>query len=145
MYDVMPRLGPTARRALALALAVSFASFSIAGWASGQEPGRGTARSGRGARAEREERGAPAARNTGAEPDAPATSEGEVRAESEVIERGGEKVKAIRFGGLDVVGRLKSPQILYFFNRLRAEFERPRLPHRSFLSEMERSTHGTSF
>lgn len=78
------------------------------------------------------------------EPDAPAGSE-DVGAQSEVVEEGGSKVKAIRFTGLDVSGRLKSPQLLYFLNRLRAEFDRPRLPHRSFLPELERSSHSKSF
>jgi hypothetical protein len=73
----------------------------------------------------------------------PETSD-DADAESQVVERGGEKVKAIRFTGLDVSGRLKSPQLLYFLNRMRAEFDRPRLPHRSFLPEMERSSHGKS-
>lgn len=46
----------------------------------------------------------------------------------------------MRFSGLDVEGRLKSPQLLYFVNRVRAEFERPKLPHRSFMPELDRST-----
>lgn len=57
----------------------------------------------------------------------------------------GEKVKVFRFTGLDISGRLKSPQLLYFLNRLRAEFDRPRLPHRSFMPELERSTKGKAF
>jgi hypothetical protein len=60
-------------------------------------------------------------------------------AESDVVEVGGEQVKVFRFSGLDISGRLKSPQLLYFLNRLRAEFDRPRLPHRSFMPELERS------
>jgi hypothetical protein len=128
----MSVLRTTAGRSLALSLAASLVSFATAGLAVGQDRGGG-----------REERGAPEGADR--EPDAPATSDDEVDAESEVVERGGEKVKAIRFTGLDVAGRLKSPQLLYFLNRLRAEFDRPRLPHRSFLPEMERSTHGKSF
>jgi len=61
-------------------------------------------------------------------------------AEADVLEEGGEKVKVFRFGGLDISGRLKSPQLLYFLNRLRAEFDRPKLPHRSFMPELVRST-----
>jgi hypothetical protein len=53
---------------------------------------------------------------------------------------GGEKVKVFRFSGFDISGRLKSPQLLYFLSRVRAEFDRPRLPHRSFVPEIERST-----
>lgn len=131
-------MGKTARRSLVLALTASLVAAGTAGMASGQDRG---ARAGREERGARQERGAPA----DAEPDAPATDDDAVEASSrEVTERGGEKVKVIRISGLDVAGRLKSPQLLYFLNRLRAEFDRPRLPHRSFLPELERSTHGKS-
>jgi hypothetical protein len=63
----------------------------------------------------------------------------------EVAEGGGSKVKVYEFSGLDISGRLKSPQLLYFLNRLRAEFDRPRLPHRSFVPELVRSTKGKAF
>lgn len=65
---------------------------------------------------------------------------GETSAEEEVESSGGEKVKVFKFGGLDIQGELKSPQLMYFLNRLRAEFERPRLPHRSFMPELIRSS-----
>lgn len=65
--------------------------------------------------------------------------------DADVRTEGGEKVKVFRFSGLDVAGRLKSPQLLYFLNRLRAEFDRPRLPHRSFIPELQRSSHGKAF
>ena len=60
--------------------------------------------------------------------------------DSEVVKEGDSSVKVMRFSGLDVEGRLKSPQLLYFVNRVRAEFERPKLPHRSFMPELDRST-----
>ena len=63
----------------------------------------------------------------------------------EVGEAGGGKVKVFKFSGLDISGRLKSPSLLYFLNRLRAEFDRPRLPHRSFMPELVRSTKGKAF
>ena len=66
----------------------------------------------------------------------------DVDASGEVRGEGGAKVKVSRFGGLDISGRLKSPQLLYFLNRLRAEFDRPKLPHRSFMPELQRSTKG---
>lgn len=65
--------------------------------------------------------------------------------ESDERSEGGEKVKVFRFSGLDVAGRLKSPQLLYFLNRMRAEFDRPRLPHRSFIPELQRSAQGKAF
>ncbi|MCA9600613.1 MAG: hypothetical protein R3A78_02730 [Polyangiales bacterium] len=63
----------------------------------------------------------------------------------EVEEGGGKKVKEYRFTGLDVSGSLKSPQLLYFLNRLRAEFDRPKLGHRSFMPELARSAKEKSF
>ncbi len=66
-------------------------------------------------------------------------------AKTEVRQERGEKVKAFQFSGLDIEGQLKSPQMLYFLNRLRAEFGRPRLPHRSFMPELQRSTKGKTF
>jgi hypothetical protein len=35
--------------------------------------------------------------------------------------------------------------MLYFLNRLRAEFDRPQLPHRSFMPELQRSTREKDF
>ena len=69
----------------------------------------------------------------------------DVDAESDLVEERGAKVKVIKFTGLDISGRLKSPQLLYFLNRLRAEFSRPRLPHRSFMPELDRSTKSKAF
>lgn len=83
---------------------------------------------------------------------APSSEEGQggdedtdVQEADEIEEREGEKVKVYEFSGLDISGRLKSPQLLYFLNRLRAEFDRPRLPHRSFMPELVRSTKGKAF
>lgn len=53
---------------------------------------------------------------------------------------GDTQVKVMEFRGLDIEGQLKTPQMLYFLNRMRAEFGRPRLPHRSFMPELSRST-----
>jgi hypothetical protein len=59
---------------------------------------------------------------------------GEVRTEGDT------QVKMMEFSGLDIEGQLKTPQMLYFLNRLRAEFGRPKLPHRSFMPELQRGT-----
>ena len=141
---------PTATRLLVLALSGTLAGAGLvgmAGLAAGQE-GRGGRRGSdasadsAGGDAPREERG-PA---ESAEPDAPAGTDDDVSASSSFAEgEGGSKVKVMEFSGLDISGRLKSPQLLYFLSRLRAEFDRPRLPHRSFIGEMERSTHEKSF
>ncbi len=45
-------------------------------------------------------------------------------------------VKTYKFGAVEVEGRLKAPQILYFLRRVRAEFRAGLLGHRSFLPEL---------
>jgi hypothetical protein len=45
-------------------------------------------------------------------------------------------VKTFTFGAQEIEGRLKSPQILYFLRRVRAEFDPQPLGHRSFLLEL---------
>ena len=59
--------------------------------------------------------------------------------DSEVRTEGDKSIKTMEFSGLDIEGQLKTPQMLFFLNRLRAEFDRPRLPHRSFMPELARS------
>lgn len=50
---------------------------------------------------------------------------------------GGEAgVKTYKFGAVEVEGRLKSPQVVYFMRRVRAEFAAGALGHRSFLREL---------
>jgi hypothetical protein len=41
-----------------------------------------------------------------------------------------------KFSELDIEGRLKSPQLVYFLRRVRAEFAAGELGHRSFMREM---------
>jgi hypothetical protein len=73
--------------------------------------------------ATREERAQPAAK---------------VSADAGVVEAktldGGARV--FRFGEVEVEGRLKSPQIVYFLRRVRAEFAAGDLGHRTFMREM---------
>jgi hypothetical protein len=47
-----------------------------------------------------------------------------------------EGVKTFKFEAVEVEGRLKAPQILYFLRRVRAEFRAGLLGHRSFLPEL---------
>jgi hypothetical protein len=49
------------------------------------------------------------------------------------------------FSELDIEGRLKSPQLVYFLRRVRAEFAAGDLGHRSFLREMSESRKESSF
>jgi hypothetical protein len=60
--------------------------------------------------------------------------------EEQVRKEGDTDVKTVEFTGLDIEGQLKTPQLLYFLTRLRAEFDRPRLPHRSFMPELSRTS-----
>lgn len=48
-------------------------------------------------------------------------------------------VKTYKFSAIEVEGRLKSPQIIYFLRRVRAEFEAGALGHRSFMPELSDS------
>jgi len=59
---------------------------------------------------------------------------------AQIVKEGDTSVKVMEFTGLGIEGRLKSPQLVYFVQRVRAEFERPELPHRSFMPELEAST-----
>jgi hypothetical protein len=116
---------PTVRTVLALALVGTLAGSGIAvvGAAQDHPTGRGGGGAGPGADDE--------ASADSASADAHAEERGE---------GGGSKVKVFRFSGFDINGRLKSPSLLYFLNRLRAEFDHPRLPHRSFMPELEHET-----
>jgi len=51
----------------------------------------------------------------------------------------GGKQKVFDFTGLDIAGRLRTPQLLYFLDRASEELERASLERRSFIPEMVRS------
>ena len=51
----------------------------------------------------------------------------------------------IQFGEVDIEGRLKSPSLIYFMRRVRAEFAAGDLGHRSFLREISETRKGRSF
>jgi hypothetical protein len=50
------------------------------------------------------------------------------------------KEKTYTFGGLDIDGKLKTPQLLYFLNRMKSEFDTTTPDKRSFIPELKRST-----
>lgn len=95
--------------------------------------------------AERAERTPGSGRSAAAEAARAAAQESAAGADSQIVKEGDTSVKVMSFTGLDIEGRLKSPQLLYFVNRVHAEFERPKLPHRSFMPELERSTQQDPF
>jgi hypothetical protein len=50
------------------------------------------------------------------------------------------KAKVYTFSGLDVEGKLKTPQLLYFLNRVKSELDTTGREKRSFLKELEQSS-----
>jgi hypothetical protein len=68
-----------------------------------------------------------------------------VKAEVVATEEGEEGVKTYKFGAVEVEGRLRSPQILYFLRRVRAEFAAGELGHRSFLLELSDTRRHAAF
>jgi hypothetical protein len=50
------------------------------------------------------------------------------------------KEKSYTFTGLDIDGKLKTPQLLYFLNRMKSEFDTTTPDKRSFIPELKRST-----
>ena len=50
------------------------------------------------------------------------------------------KEQTYNFGGLDIDGKLKTPQLLYFLNRMKSEFDTTTPDKRSFIPELKRST-----
>jgi hypothetical protein len=49
------------------------------------------------------------------------------------------KPRVYTFGGLDLEGKLKTPQLLYFRGRMRQELDASSLQRRSFLKELEKT------
>lgn len=52
---------------------------------------------------------------------------------------GAPKTKSYTFGGLDIDGKLKTPQLLYFLNRMKSEFDSTVPDKRSFIPELKQS------
>jgi len=59
---------------------------------------------------------------------------------TQVDPKTGQKSKQYTFGGLDIDGKLKTPQLLYFLNRMKSEFDTTTPDKRSFLPELKRSS-----
>jgi hypothetical protein len=62
--------------------------------------------------------------------------------ESKVLDGG---TRVFKFKELDIEGHLKSPQLVYFLRRVRAEFGAQDLGHRSFLREMSETRKESTF
>ncbi len=65
--------------------------------------------------------------------------------ETEKQGQGKKAIKTYKFGPQAVEGRLKSPQIIYFLRRVRAEFAAGDLGHRSFMRELSDTRRDPAF
>jgi len=63
----------------------------------------------------------------------------------ETREQGDSGIKTYKFGAVEVEGRLKSPQVVYFMRRVRAEFAAGALGHRSFMRELGDTRRNSAF
>jgi hypothetical protein len=138
---------------LALALPGFFAGAAVAQTKPGTPPPRGhspprATALGKGATVDAGATGAstpPALTGTGyvVPPTAPiTTSDAGAVVESRTLDGG---THVFKFSELDIEGRLKSPQLVYFLRRVRAEFSAGDLGHRSFMREMSETRKESSF
>jgi hypothetical protein len=56
----------------------------------------------------------------------------------------GAKTRTYTFGALDVEGKMKTPQLLYFLNRVKLELEMSAPDKKSFMKDLERSADDSS-
>jgi hypothetical protein len=77
-----------------------------------------------------EEAAPPASTTTASEPTGNGSGSGAARAG---------KPRVYTFGGLDLEGKLRTPQLLYFRGRMRQELDASSLQRRSFLKELEKT------
>jgi hypothetical protein len=88
---------------------------------------------------------APTDTSAGAAPLAPGSKDTSDAGAVVVQKSGDGGAQTIRFGSLEIEGQLKSPQLVYFLRRVRAEFAAGDLGHRSFLRELSESRKDPSF
>ena len=62
--------------------------------------------------------------------------------EAKAVDGGGH---VFRFGEVEIEGRLRNPQIVYFLRRVRAEFAADDLGHRSFMRELDETRKDPNF
>jgi hypothetical protein len=69
------------------------------------------------------------------------SSSSEASAPATTTTSGGKKVtsKTYTFGAMDVEGKLKTPQLLYFLNRVKLELDMSAPDKRSFMKELQQS------
>jgi hypothetical protein len=111
----------------ALALIVLLAPTSAAA-----KSGQRSAKAEKAPPAERRAERAPAAADTGG--DGEASVPAGKTADGKTI-----KTKTYTFGAMDVEGKLKTPQLLYFLNRVKLELDMSAPDKRSFMKELVKS------
>ena len=139
------------RRMIAFVVVTSVTAMSLVAGAQVRKPGaaapakKPVAKPGAGLRP-----GSPDAEDGGAlankderPPPSSARDAGGAGVESTKTLDGGTRV--FRFGEVEVEGRLKSPQIVYFLRRVRAEFAAGDLGHRTFLRELDETRNEPGF
>jgi hypothetical protein len=62
--------------------------------------------------------------------------------ESKTLDGG---TRVFRFGEVEIEGRLRNPQLVYFLRRVRAEFAAGDLGHRTFMRELSETRNDPSF
>jgi hypothetical protein len=78
-------------------------------------------------------------------PSAPSTAGGDAGAGVVEAKRLDGGTQVFKFSELDIEGRLKSPQLVYFLRRVRAEFSAGDLGHRTFMREMSETRKESTF
>lgn len=82
---------------------------------------------------------APVERAAKADKPAPQDDGGEATTAAKTADGKTLKTKTYTFGAMDVEGKLKTPQLLYFLNRVKLELDMSAPDKRSFMKELARS------
>lgn len=135
-----------ARRKIAFALVAAATAFSLLSAAQTKKGGRPPPVQKRALKADPEDikdGGAITAKEEKSQPSSPSSKDAGAAVVEQKTADGGAKV--FRFGEVEVEGRLKSPQIVYFLRRVRAEFAAGDLGHRSFMRELSETRNEPGF
>jgi hypothetical protein len=79
----------------------------------------------------------PSAAKASAQKAAPVATEADGDGETSGGKDANKKVKVLTFGTMDLEGRLRTPQLLYFLNRVKSELESTSQQRRSFMKELQ--------
>jgi len=108
--------------------------------ATGKRPARGSATQKSAAPAPSPSAASSASTNTSSSSsDSSASSSDEAGAKTVGADGKSYKSKTYNFGAMDVEGKLKTPQLLYFLNRVKLELDMSAPDTRSFMKELEKS------